>query len=131
MGQSNGLLPRRSELQLEPNPKIIPTSKNERAIGVLGSHTARRIVTALQEEPRTASEVARAVGVTIQQCAYHLDNLEAANVIAPVDTWLSPKGREMTVYAATGDPLLIAIGERPDVHVETARSDRDAPNEDT
>lgn len=133
MGRSNGMLPRRSDLQLEPGPKIIPTRQNEQAIEVLGSHTARRIVAALQEEPRTASDVARAVGVTIQQCAYHLDNLRAANVIAPVDTWISAKGREMTVYAATGDPLMIAIGERPDpdTHIEYAiRDDRDAPHGD-
>ncbi len=133
MGRSNGMLPRRADVQLEPGPKIIPTRQNEQAIEVLGSHTARWIVATLQEEPRTASEVARAVGVTIQRCAYHLENLNAANVIAPVDTWISAKGREMTVYAATGNPLVIAIGERPDadLHVESAiRDDRDAPHGD-
>jgi len=76
----------------------------------LSSDTARRILSRLYEDPATASDVADAADTSLQNARYHLDKLESAGLIEPVDTWYSSRGTEMTVYAPTNEPLVVAAG---------------------
>jgi len=77
------------------------------ALRVLSCDTAQRILAALTEEPRTASGVAAVVDASLQNVTYHLDRLCEAELIAPVKTWYSEKGKEMTVYAPTTERLVV------------------------
>lgn len=77
-------------------------------VGAISSETARRIIATLHEEPRPPSRIADAVDTSIANVNYHLDKLQQAGLVADVDTWYSDKGREMTVYAPTDDPLVFA-----------------------
>ena len=76
----------------------------------LSSDTAREILSTLYDEPTTASELADAVDTSIQNARYHLEKLQDADLIEPVDTWYSSRGTEMTVYAPTNEPLVLAAG---------------------
>jgi len=73
----------------------------------LTSETARNILATIGEEPGTASDVAEAVDTSLQNVQYHLERLSKANIVEPVDTWYSEKGREMTVYALAAEELVI------------------------
>jgi DNA-binding transcriptional ArsR family regulator len=79
-------------------------------LGALSSETARDILSTLYDEPTTASELADAVDTSIQNTRYHLEKLQEAELIEPVDTWYSSRGTEMTVYAPTNEPLVLAAG---------------------
>ena len=81
---------------------------------VLSCDTAQQILAALTEEPGTASDVAADVDASLQNVTYHLDRLCDAELIAPVKTWYSEKGKEMTVYAATTERLVVRFGGSSD-----------------
>ena len=76
----------------------------------LSSNTSREILTYLHKDPAPPSELAEATEITLQTTRYHLEKLESANLIEPIDTWYSSRGKEMTVYAPTNDPLVIMTG---------------------
>lgn len=66
---------------------------------------------ALYKGPAAASEVARRVGTSVQNAQYHLDNLVDAGFVETVGTRYSERGREMTVYAPTDNPLTMVLGD--------------------
>lgn len=76
----------------------------------LSSRTAREILVALQEEPRTASELAEIADTSLQNVKYHLDKFDTVDLAEPVGTAYSEKGREMTVYGPTSAPLVLTAG---------------------
>lgn len=78
----------------------------------LGSQTTLDIYTAIQSEPKVASELTDVSDTTMQNIHYHLDKLENAGLISPVDTWVSDTGVEMKVYAPTYDPLIISFDSK-------------------
>lgn len=88
----------------------ITDERSEAVFGALGSETARSIFAALDEEPGTASDLADRVGTSLQNVQYHLGRLSEADLIAPIDTWYSVKGREMNVYAVTAEELVVRTG---------------------
>ncbi|MFC6737619.1 ArsR/SmtB family transcription factor, partial [Halolamina salina] len=79
-------------------------------IGSLSSETARSLLTALHDEPRTASELAEAVDTSLQNARHHLDNLQEADLVEVAETRYSVKGREMKVYAPVDDSLVVCVG---------------------
>lgn len=81
---------------------------------VLSSATAREILHTLTDEPGTASDVANAVGQSIQNVTYHLDRLREVDLIEPAGTWYSQKGKEMTVYAVTTEELVVRFTDSPE-----------------
>lgn len=83
-------------------------------LSILSCDTALRILSVLEADPGTASDVANAVDSSIQTVSYHLDRLRDAGLITPVDTWYSEKGKEMTVYALATERLVVEFGGRPD-----------------
>lgn len=84
------------------------------AFDALASETARRVLSALYEEPRTPSAVQEAVGTSLQNVHYHLDNLETAGLIEPAGTGYSETGTEVTVYAPSSEAVVLFAGDSDD-----------------
>ncbi|MFW5939407.1 MAG: ArsR/SmtB family transcription factor [Halolamina sp.] len=82
----------------------------EPLIGSLSSSTARSLLTALHEEPRTASELADEADTSLQNARHHLGNLQEADLVEVAETRYSVKGREMKVYAPVDDSLVVCVG---------------------
>ncbi|QCC48201.1 ArsR/SmtB family transcription factor [Halobellus limi] len=97
--------------------RVLPLDDDEaaRLINCLAADTARSTLTALQNDPATASELADGVGTSLQNVRHHLDNLREAGLVRVVDTRYSVKGREMKVYAPTRDSLVVCVGDSADV----------------
>lgn len=91
-------------------PRVIHIDSDSarQTIKAISSETARKILAVLHSDPRPPSQVANAVDTSIANVNYHLDNLQQADLVANVDTWYSDKGREMTVYAPTDDPIVLS-----------------------
>lgn len=82
----------------------------ESLIGSLSSNTARSVLTALHDEPKTASELADDVDTSLQNVRHHLSNLEEADLVETTETRYSVKGREMKVYAPVNESLVVCVG---------------------
>ncbi|WP_254823668.1 ArsR/SmtB family transcription factor [Haloglomus halophilum] len=78
----------------------------------LASDTARSVLTALHDEPATASEVADRVDTSLQNARHHLNSLQDADLVEVAETRYSSKGREMNVYAPARDPTVVFVGSR-------------------
>ena len=108
-------------------PDATPEDREPRVVGVddddadeliaaLGSETAREILTRLHDEPATKSELADAVDTSLQNVQYHLSKLDGADLVDVVDTTDSEKGRELDVYAAADEPLVLFAGGSEESH---------------
>ncbi|MFC7019201.1 MULTISPECIES: ArsR/SmtB family transcription factor [Haloarcula] len=80
-------------------------------IQAMSSAMAQDLLAALDDEPSTASGLADAVGASLQNTKYHLDQLCEAGLVEGVDTWYSSRGAEMTVYALSIQRLVVRLGE--------------------
>jgi predicted transcriptional regulator len=80
----------------------------------LSSETAQKLLRTLGTEPGTASDIADAVDTSLQNVHYHLDRLCETDLVEPVETWYSTKGKEMTVYALKTERLVIELGDTAD-----------------
>jgi DNA-binding transcriptional ArsR family regulator len=80
-------------------------------LGSLSSDTARSVLVALHEEPKTASELAEHVDTSLQNVRHHLENLTEAELVETTETRYSVKGREMKVYAPVNDSLVLCVGD--------------------
>jgi DNA-binding transcriptional ArsR family regulator len=74
---------------------------------VLSSESAQEILGTLKTDPKTASEIAKSIDQSVQNVSYHLDRLCNAEIVTPIETWYSEKGREMTVYALATEQLVV------------------------
>ncbi|MEF8840909.1 MAG: helix-turn-helix domain-containing protein [Haloarculaceae archaeon] len=111
------LLPRRVESDRRPEDARVLDIEGEaadRAFEVLSSGTARRILTAIYEQPRTPPEVRDEVGTSLQNVHYHLDRLEEADLIEPAGVGYSEKGSEMTIYAPLSEAVVLFAGRESD-----------------
>lgn len=109
----SALLPARpavDEGQHEPTMIGLEDDEAESVFGALASRTARRVIARLYDDPATASDVADAVGISLQNATYHLSRLREADLVTVAGTWYSSRGVEMKVYAPTSDPLLLVAG---------------------
>jgi DNA-binding transcriptional ArsR family regulator len=108
------VFPLRSSVELGDREPRLVDMDDERADEVfeaLGSGTTRRVLSALHEEPRTASDLADVTDTSVQNAQYHLEKLQEVDLIEPVDTWYSERGTEMTVYAPADEALVLFAGE--------------------
>lgn len=106
------MLPSQDVRVPDHEPRVVDLNADEgAAVNALSSETARAILDRLRESPATASTLADVTDTSPQNVHYHLDNLEDADVVTPVDTVYSEKGCEMSVYAPAGDPLVIVAGD--------------------
>lgn len=112
-----GLLPSRVLVEDDPDEARvldIEGADADRAFEALSSETARRILQTTYEEPRTPTDIREEVGTSLQNVHYHLDKLEAADLIAPAGTGYSEKGNEMTVYGPRSEAVLLFAGRNED-----------------
>jgi DNA-binding transcriptional ArsR family regulator len=108
------VFPLRSSVELGDREPRLVDMDDERADEVfeaLGSGTTRRVLSALHEDPRTASDLAEVTDTSVQNAQYHLEKLQDVDLIEPVDTWYSERGTEMTVYAPADEALVLFAGE--------------------
>lgn len=116
----SGLLPTgtraSSEQNGEPRTLWLDSDDTGELLSSLSSETARAILTELHDEPRTASEIASRVDTSLQNVRHHLSNLEQAGVVRIADTRYSEKGREMSVYAPSEEPLVVFVGSEERKH---------------
>lgn len=106
----NSALPQQPPVEHVPEDQLQLSVTGDESAAIcelLSSTTAREIVAALEESPKPASEIATAVGTSLQNTSYHLDRLVEGNLVKPTETWYSKKGREMTVYALRTHELVI------------------------
>lgn len=105
---------------LPHQPSIDHTPRARTAVDLVGDDpsailktltagTSREILAGLAEGPATASDLAEAVGTSLQNAHYHLSNLHEAGVVTDAGTWYSEKGREMTVYALASERIELRI----------------------
>lgn len=76
----------------------------------LSSETSREVFEALYQEPSTPSELAEAINTSVQNIHYHLQKLEGADLIEPVETVYSNRGREVDIYAPTHEAVILITG---------------------
>lgn len=108
----------------EPRVVGMDSEAADDLIAALSSRTARRILTALHEEPVTPSALADRVDTSLQNVQYHLGRLEDAGAVEVADTAYSEKGREMRVYAPADRALIVVAGgeeERTGIRAAVAR----------
>lgn len=107
----SGLFPIRSDVSRsgDDGALVVDLSSEEadEVFAVLSSSTARRTLAALHDEPRTASDLAENLDLSLQNVGYHLGNLRDAGLIEVVDTWYSETGNEMKVYAPTATAVMV------------------------
>ena len=104
----------RSSIDHTPHPRSVINLADDGTPAVLeslASETARAILATVSEEPTTASALAEHVDTSLQNIDYHLTNLREAGLVTAAGTWISSKGREMTVYALTTERIEICIDE--------------------
>lgn len=108
------LLPSRLEVSPSPGePRVLDIDGDgaDAAFDALGSETARRVLAATYEEPRTPAEIRGEVGTSLQNVHYHIENLEDAGLIEPAGTGYSEKGTEVTVYAPESEAVVLFAGD--------------------
>jgi DNA-binding transcriptional ArsR family regulator len=95
----------------EPEAVGLDDDRADDLFDVLASGTARDLLRALQDEPRTATELAAEVDTSLQNAHYHLTNLEDAGAVAEVAVDYSERGREMSVYTACCRPTVLVYDD--------------------
>lgn len=111
------LLPSRLDVSSSPDDaEVLDIDADEAAAAfdALGSETARRLLSAIYEEPRTPPELREEVGTSLQNVHYHLDRLEEAGLVAPAGSGYSEKGNEMTVYGPAREAVVLFAGDGGD-----------------
>ena len=108
------ILPTRSETTItrseEPTVVFFDDERAEDILSTVQSDTAQAILRSLIREPSSPSELATVVDTSVENVSYHLENLQDQQLIMEYDTVYSEKGREMTVYSITEDPLVVIFG---------------------
>jgi DNA-binding transcriptional ArsR family regulator len=96
----------------EASPRVIGVDSEEAddLLSALSSDTARRLLTALHEEPSNPAALADRADTSLQNVQYHLERLQAAGLVEVIDTVYSEKGREMKVFAPVDRPLVVFAG---------------------
>lgn len=108
------LLPSKNDVSTDQAGEIqvlgVDDDETVDVLEALSSETARRLLTAIYDRPAPPSELADRLDLSLQNVAYHLDNLRSAGVVRVADTRYSEKGSEMDVYAPADDPVVVFIG---------------------
>ena len=109
------LLPSSSDVEPPSGgtPRVLGVDSDDAddLLSALSSDTARSLLSELHDDPATASELSDRADTSLQNAQYHLKKLEGADLISPIDTIYSEKGREMTVYAPSDGPLILFAGK--------------------
>jgi len=112
-GGMSGLLPSEPDIDDddgEPRVVGVDSEDADELLAALSSGTARKLIATLHETPSTPSELADAVGTSLQNVQYHLEKFEDANLVEVRGSRYSEKGREMSIYGPTDRPLVLFAG---------------------
>lgn len=125
----SALLPHRPAVERDTESQVVSLSDtdSDAVFTVLSSDAARSVLQELYCAPATQSELADRVDTSIQNVSYHLGNLVDAGLVDIVDQWYSEKGREMDVYAPSGSPLVLVVGDGEDVAPRPDRGSIEKP----
>lgn len=120
------LLPHRPAVEVDVDETVVVDLTDDAdadRIEALAADTSRAVLSALHDEPTTASNVADAVDTSLQNAHYHLRKLADAGLVDVVETWYSERGSEMPVYAPAGEAVVLTVDDER----ESSASDREAP----
>jgi DNA-binding transcriptional ArsR family regulator len=108
----NHVLQPQEETATPGDPQVLglDDDSTQDALDALSSETARQLFSSLYDEPHTPTELREAVGTSLQNVHYHLEKLEAAELVQPVGTRYSEKGKEMTVYGPASEAVVFMAG---------------------
>lgn len=84
----------------------------DQVFDALGSETARAVLVACYESPRTPAELASVTDTSVQNASYHVEKLEGAGILEPVETRYARNGRETTAYGPTREATVVVAGEQ-------------------
>ncbi|WP_324665768.1 ArsR/SmtB family transcription factor [Haloarcula sediminis] len=70
---------------------IVDDEQPSDVLQTVSSDTAQQILTTLDGEPATTSDISEAIDTSIQNAKYHLNRLCEADLVEAVDTWYSRK----------------------------------------
>lgn len=122
MTTNKSAFPIGDSVETDPSPEILSLSDAGDVMDALSAETARSLLNHVYETPATASELATSAETTLQNTQYHLTRLQAVGLIEVVGTWYSEKGREMAVYGAKNDPMVIFAGGGEEADIEAVIS---------
>lgn len=115
---------RTTDTDTEQRPAVVSLQEAHDIINALSSDIGRQILSVLHDDAMPPSAIADAIDTSIQNVSYHLERLQAADLVSVTDTWYSSRGREMDVYALTADPITLCIGEQRGTPNEVPMDDR-------
>ncbi|WP_255193354.1 ArsR/SmtB family transcription factor [Natronobeatus ordinarius] len=95
----------------EPSVVGLDDEEADKLFDALGSETSRAVLAACYERGRTRSELADDLETSIQNVGYHVDKLESAGLLEPVETRYGENGREVRVYEPSKRAVIVAAGE--------------------
>jgi len=110
----SSIFPIRESVSLgDREPRLVDLDEEtaDEVFDALSSRTTREIFLELHHSPQTASDLAEVTDTSVQNAQYHLEKLQDADLVEPVDTWYSARGTEMTVYAPADEALVLFAGE--------------------
>lgn len=113
------LLPQREGSRgLSTESRILELNSAEAdvAFETLTSETTRTVLSIVYEQPSLPSEIRDEIDTSLQNVHYHLQKLEEGELIEPVGTSYSKKGREMTMYAPAYDEIVLVAGRDSTYH---------------
>lgn len=106
----NDLLPETAPDTVDRSSRTVDIIDDGDVLDALATDNARQIILTLKESSETASDIARAVDISLQNACYHLDRLQSAGLVEVVGTRYSSKGKEMEVYGLVTNPIVVQLG---------------------
>jgi DNA-binding transcriptional ArsR family regulator len=85
----SSVFPIRSEVETEDRaPRLVDLDDEtaDEVFDALAAATTRRMLSALHEQPRTASDLAAVTDTSVQNAQYHLRKLQEVGLVEAVDT---------------------------------------------
>ena len=107
----NDLLPETAPSTVDRTSQTVDIVNDGDVLDALASDTARQIILTLKDSSGTASDIASALNVSLQNVCYHLDRLQSAGLVEVIGTRYSSKGKEMEIYGFVTNPIVIQFGE--------------------
>jgi len=79
----------------------------------IANEVGRAILRSLSEQPKTASQMSKSLGIPLPTILYHLSRLEEAGVVVYRKS-LGKRLREMKVYSVSSTDIVFRIGGEKD-----------------
>lgn len=102
------------------NPRVVALDEEtgDEIVSVLSSDTTRRVYSVIEDQPSTPKTIADSLDMSIQNVHYHLDKIHDAGLVESAGIEYSEKGREMQVYEASHEDLIICDDKESKEHLD-------------